>query len=376
MRITAAVTRAPGGPFHLEPVEIESPLPGEVRVRMVATGVCHTDMVMRDRLLPVPQPVVLGHEGAGIVEAVGPGVRKVAAGDAVVITFNSCGTCPCCTAASPAYCHEFFPRNFFGARSDGSSGLSQDGQLIHGNIFGQSTFSTYALAHERNVVKVPTTAPLPLLGPLACGIQTGVGTVLNSLKVQPGASLVVMGAGSVGLSAVMGGVLAGAAMIIAVDPQPARRDMALSLGATHVLDPIAGDVVAAVMALTGGAGVNHSLDTTGRADVIRSGIMMLANMGECAVVGAIGHGQDIAVDGGQLLSGGRRLRGVVEGDSNPDQFIPHLVELHAAGRLPFDRLVRFYPLAEINEAVHASERGEVIKPILLMPGVDRAAYGL
>lgn len=368
MKITAAVTRETGGPFILEQLDIEDPLPGEVRVRILATGICHTDMVMRDRLLPVPQPVVLGHEGAGIVEAVGAGVRKVRPGDAVVISFNTCGTCPACAGAAPSYCREFFPRNFFGSRLDGSSGLSKDGDPIHGNIFGQSSFATHALAHERNVVKVADDVPTALLGPLACGVMTGVGTVTNALKIRAEQSVVVMGAGTVGLSAIMAARMMGAGRIIAIDPQPARRDMALSLGATDVIDPAGTDTVAAILALTQGMGVDYSIDTTARADVIRSGILMLAPMGECAVVGAIAHGQDIAVDGGHLLSGGRRLRGVVEGDADPETFIPWLVDLYRDGHLPFDRLVQFYPLAEINQAVEASERGQVIKPIILMPG--------
>lgn len=369
MKITAAVTRTPGGPFILEQLDIEDPLPGEVRVRILATGICHTDMVMRDRLLPVPQPVVLGHEGAGIVESVGAGVRKVKVGDKVVISFNSCGTCSACAGSAPSYCREFFPRNFFGSRLDGSSGLSQDGQPIHGNIFGQSSFATHALAHERNVVKVPEDAPIALLGPLACGVMTGVGTVTNALKVRAGQSVVVMGAGTVGLSAIMAARMVGAGRIIAIDPQPARREIALTLGATDVIDPIGADTVAVIQAMTHGVGVDYSIDTTARADIIRTGIMMLVPMGECAVVGAIAHGQDIAVDGGHLLSGGRRLRGVVEGDADPDRFIPWLVELYRDGQLPFDRLIRFYPLAEINTAVEASEHGQVIKPIILMPGV-------
>lgn len=373
MQILAAVIRAPGGPFTLEHLDIEAPLPGEVRVRVVATGICHTDMVMRDQLLPVPQPVVLGHEGAGIVEAVGPGVTKVRPGNAVVMSFDSCGTCPNCAVDAPTYCREFFPRNFFGARTDGSSGLSQQGELIHGNIFGQSSFATHALCHQRNVVKVPGDVPLALLGPLACGVMTGAGTVLNALKIRPGASVAVIGVGTVGLSSIMAARIAGAGRIIVIDPVAERLSLARELGATDGIDPRAGDSVAAVMALTGGVGVDYSIDTSARPDMIRQGILMLAPMGECAVVGAIGHGQDIAVDGGHLLSGGRRLRGVVEGDADPDRFIPQLVEYYRQGRLPFDRLVRFYPLDQINDAVAASESGQVIKPILLMPGHDAPA---
>jgi aryl-alcohol dehydrogenase len=175
MQITAAVLRSRSGPFGLETLELEEPRAGEVLVRVVATGVCHTDMVMRDQDLPTPQPVVLGHEGAGVVERVGAGVTKVAPGDHVVMTFNSCGHCPSCGDHAPTYCHEFFPRNFMGDRSDGTSGLSKGGEIIHGNIFGQSSFATFALCHERNAVKVTKDAPLEILGPLGCGVMTGGG---------------------------------------------------------------------------------------------------------------------------------------------------------------------------------------------------------
>lgn len=371
MQITAAVIRAPGGPFNLEPLEIEQPLAGEVLVKVAATGVCHTDMVMRDRLLPVPQPVVLGHEGAGTVLAVGAGVTKVKPGDAVVMSFNSCGHCPSCSDAAPAYCHEFFPRNFFGARGDGSSGLSRDGEMIHANIFGQSSFATHALCHQRNVVKVPADVPLALLGPLGCGVLTGAGTVLNALKVRAGSSVAVMGVGTVGLSAIMAAKVAGAARIIAIDPVASRLDLASELGATHVIDPRGGGNLAEkVMGLTGGVGVDYAIDTSARSEVIRQGLMMLAPRGECAVVGAVTFGQDIPVDGGHLLSGGRKLRGVVEGDADPEQFVPQLVALYRDGKLPFDRFVRFFPFSAINEAVAESEAGRVIKPILLMPGTE------
>lgn len=365
MQITAAVTRSPSGPFSLETLEIEPPRAGEVLVRVVATGVCHTDMVMRDQHLPTPQPVVLGHEGAGVVERVGPGVTKVAVGDHVVMTFNSCGRCSACSDHAPTYCHEFFPRNFIGAREDGSSGLSRDGEVIHANIFGQSSFATFSLCHERNAVKVDKAAPLERLGPLGCGVMTGAGTVMNALKVPAGRSLAVFGAGVVGLSAVLAAKAIGAGPIIAVDINPERLALALELGADHALDGAEGGVVEKIQAITG-TGAHFSLDTTANLTVMRQAVDCLGARGVCGLVGASRMGDELALDAVSVMSGGKVVRGVVEGDADPDVFIPELIALHQAGRFPFDRLVRFYPLSDINQAVADAEFGRVIKPVVRM----------
>lgn len=365
MQITAAVTRRPAGPFSLEMLEIEAPRAGEVLVRVVATGVCHTDMVMRDQHLPTPQPVVLGHEGAGIVERVGPGVTKVAPGDHVVMTFNSCGRCPSCSDHAPTYCHEFFPRNFMGAREDGSSGLSRGGETIHANIFGQSSFATHALCHERNAVKVDKAAPLEILGPLGCGVMTGAGAVMNALKVPAGRSLAVFGAGAVGLSAVLAAKAIGAGPIIAVDINPERLALALELGADHALNGAEGEVVEKIQAITG-TGAHFSIDTTANLKVMRQAVDCLGARGVCGLVGASKMGDELPLDAVSVMSGGKVVRGVVEGDADPDVFIPELIALHQAGLFPFDRLIRFYPLAEINQAVADGEAGRVIKPIVRM----------
>ncbi|SFJ42220.1 NAD(P)-dependent alcohol dehydrogenase [Caulobacter sp. UNC279MFTsu5.1] len=365
MQITAAVLRSRSGPFGLEAVELEEPRAGEVLVRVVATGVCHTDMVMRDQDLPTPQPVVLGHEGAGVVERVGPGVTKVAPGDHVVMTFNSCGTCPSCHDHAPTYCHEFFPRNFMGARADGSSGLSRDGETIHANIFGQSSFATFALCHERNAVKVSKAAPLEILGPLGCGVMTGAGAVMNALKVPAGRSLAVFGAGAVGLSAVLAAKASGAGPIIVVDINPARLALALSLGADHALDGRGEPVVERIQAITG-FGVDYSIDTTANLKVMRQAVDVLAPRGTCGLVGASKMGDELALDAVAVMSGGRVVRGVVEGDADPDTFIPELIDLHLAGRFPFEKLIAFYPLEQINEAVADGEAGRVIKPVVRM----------
>ncbi len=365
MKITAAVARTKGAPLTIESVEIDEPREDEVLVRVVATGVCHTDMVMRDQLLPIPLPAVLGHEGAGIVERVGKSVTKVRPGDHVVMTFDSCGACPSCAEHEPAYCHAIVPLNFVAGRADGSTGLSKGAEAIHSHVFGQSSFATHALCHVRNVVKVPDTLPLEKLGPLACGVQTGAGTVLNALKVRKGKSVAVFGSGTVGLSAVMAAKYAGAAPIVAVDLVDSRLAMAREFGATHTINARDADVAKEIMAATG-AGLDYAIDTTGVPEVIGQAVSCLAPRGSCAVVGAVKPGALLPIDGSQLMSLGRSVRGVVEGSSDPDVFIPKLIEMYLEGHLPYDKMIGYYPFSAINEAIADSENGKCIKPILRM----------
>lgn len=365
MQIRAAVTRAPNAPMSLETLELDDPRAGEILVRVVATGVCHTDLVVRDGMLPTPQPVVLGHEGAGIVEVVGEGVTKVVPGDHVVMSFNSCGVCPSCVGGTETYCYDFFAHNFLAERSDGSTALRSGADSIHSNFFGQSSFATHALCHERNVVKVPTDVPLELLGPLACGVQTGAGAVMNALGVGSGASFAVFGTGSVGLSAIMAARVVGAATIIAVDIDKGRLAVAATLGATHTIDPTSLDATAEIMQITGG-GLNFALDTTGLAPVIRSAVEALAPRGTCGILGASAPGSEITLDEVHFMSGGRRLMGIVEGESHPDTFIPKLIDLYRSGEFPFDKLVTFYDLDQIDDAFHDCEVGTTIKPIVRM----------
>lgn len=366
MKIQAAVARTVHGPLTLESLELEEPRADEILVRVVATGVCHTDIVVRDGMLPTPMPVVLGHEGAGVVERVGSGVTKVAPGDHVVMTYNSCGGCPSCEDHAPSYCHEFFPRNFFATRDDGSTALSKEGEVIQSNFFGQSSFATHALCHERNIVKVTDAVALDLLGPLACGVQTGAGAVINALQVKAGKSIAVFGTGSVGLSAVMAAHAVGATTIIAVDMNDERLAFAQSVGATHCLNPSKCDASAAIIEITG-YGVDYALDTTGLTPVIKGAVLSLAPRGACGVLGASALGSEIVLDEVHFMSGGRRLIGIVEGDSDPDTFIPELIRLYREGRFPFDKMIKFYPLEQINEAIADSESGTTIKPVVRMP---------
>ncbi|MEJ2407776.1 MAG: NAD(P)-dependent alcohol dehydrogenase [Novosphingobium sp.] len=352
----AAVTDAPGGPMHLEELHMDPPGPGQVRVRVAVCGVCHTDMVMREGALPVPFPVVLGHEGAGTVEAVGPDVISVAPGDTVLMSFASCGACPSCADHEPGYCAEFFERNFLGTVPPGQGGIWRGEQRIGSEIFGQSAFATYALAHEGNVVKIAPDLPLNLLAPLGCSIQTGAGTVLNSIGLRSGQSIAIFGAGAVGLSAVMAARIAGAERIVLLDRHLPRLDIGKELGAT--------ETVAAVEEVSGA--FDCIVDTTGVAALLGSAVDMLAQRGTLALVGAYSPDAILQFGAAAIMSMGRRVIGVVEGGSDPQRFIPELIQHFRAGRLPLDKLVRTYPFAQIEQAIQDSKSGAVIKPVLVM----------
>ncbi|MBB5685878.1 NAD(P)-dependent alcohol dehydrogenase [Sphingobium boeckii] len=366
MDIIAAIARAPHADFTVEPVQIEAPRGHEVRVKIAGVGLCHTDLVTRDQFIPVPLPAVLGHEGAGIVEAVGAAVTSVKPGDAVVIGFSSCGHCARCDENLPSYCREFPALNYAGVRPDGSSGLSLDGAPLSANFFGQSSFASFALAHERNVVKIdPHGIRLEILGPLACGLQTGAGGVMRSLACPAGSSIAIFGGGPVGLAAVMGAVIRQCATIMLVEPVEARRAMALELGATHVIDPAAGDVTAAIRTILPD-GVDFAFETSGREAVVESALAALASHGMLGLVGIPPRPESsVAINLASLITYGHRIIGIIEGDSDVHGFIPELIALHRAGRFPFDRLIATFSLTQINQAVAAQHRGDCIKAVLI-----------
>lgn len=362
------MVRQKGGLFQIEDLVQGEPRSDEVLVRVVATGMCHTDMVARDQLYDVPLPVVLGHEGSGIVEKVGASVKKVAVGDHVVLTYMWCGHCKPCLHGDLTYCNNFYMLNFGGVREDSSTSTYESDdkrEPIHDHFFGQSSFGTFALVNERNVIKVPKDAPLELLGPLGCGIQTGAGAVMNALKVTPGSSFAAFGGGAVGLSAIMAARVAGATTIIAADVVPSRLALAMELGATHTVNSRETDPVEAVRKITGG-GADFTLESSGRPAVLRQAIDALSVRGTCGIVGAPALGTEASFDVNGVMTTGKRIIGIVEGDSKPDLFIPALVELYTQGRFPFDKLVKFYPLDQINQAAEDSEKGITIKPIIRM----------
>jgi len=366
VRITAAVTEEKGAPFRLQELELGELRPDEVLVKVAAAGICHTDLICRDQWYPVPLPAVLGHEGAGVVEQVGSAVTRVAAGDRVGMSFHSCGACPTCQTGRPSYCHAFFEHNFASARpADGSSVLSRDGQPIHAHFFGQSSFASHAVANQRNVVKLDSEIPLEIVAPFGCGIQTGAGAVLNTLRAPAGSTLAVFGTGAVGLSAVLAGVIAGCTTIVGVDVNPERLALARELGATHTIDGRDLDAVEEIRRITG-TGVDFSLETTASPRVFRQAVESTGPTGVCGLIGAPAFGTEVSLDMNSILVAGRTVRGIVEGDSVPDVFLPRLVRLWEQGRFPVERLMKHYDFDRIEEAVADAESGRVIKPVLRM----------
>jgi aryl-alcohol dehydrogenase len=362
----AAVVREARGPFTFEEVELESPRADEVLVKVVASGICHTDVAVRNHDINLPLPMVLGHEGSGVVEAVGSAVRHLQPGDHVVLSGDSCGTCGHCHRGQPSYCDEFVPRNLSGWRVDGSSPMRVRGEPLRGRFVGQSSFATRTLVPARSAVKIDRDLPLELMGPLGCGLTTGFGTVVNALRPPAGSTVAVFGVGTVGLAAIMGAAAAGCTRVIAVDVRRARLDMAVSLGATHAIDASSQDPVAAILALTGG-GADFSVECSGVPLVVRQAVDCLARPGWCAQVGATPGGIEIAFSMDHIGMG-RGIRGVVMGDAVAQTFVPYLAALHRDGRLPFERFVKFYEFRDIEQAIHESAvTGEVIKPILRMP---------
>ncbi|WP_406351480.1 NAD(P)-dependent alcohol dehydrogenase [Streptomyces sp. NBC_01635] len=365
MNVTAAVVRGKSMPFAVEELELDDLRPGEVRVRMVATGVCHTDAIVRDQVYPTPLPAVLGHEGAGVVEAVGSAVTSVAPGDHVVLSAASCGVCAQCLSGKPMYCENAYDQCFGGRRPDGTTALSSNGEAVSSHFFGQSSFATYANVVERSVVKVSRDAPLEKLGPLGCGLQTGAGAVLNELRPEAGTSLVVFGAGAVGSAAVMAAKVAGCTTVVAVDLHDSRLELARRIGATHTINSGSTDVVSELKKITGGKGVDFVVDTTAVPGLLTQALDALAIRGTIVLVGAAAAGTTVPFEIGESLLKGWTFKTVIEGSSVPQVFIPHLVELWQQGRFPFDELVRTYEFEAINEAFADSADGTTIKPVVV-----------
>ncbi len=369
MRTTAAVVPSTNAPFEMRELELDDPGPDEVVVRMVASGVCHTDQVLREQLVPIPLPAVLGHEGAGVVEAVGPGVTTVAVGDHVVLSFNSCGHCAQCDSGAPGYCAEFAARNIGGTRPDGSTAFRDGDTTVSSHFFGQSSFAAHSVVSARSLVVVDRDLPLDLLGPLGCGIQTGAGAVLNSLDPEAGSTIAIYGAGAVGDAAILAAVVAGCSTIIAVDTVAERIAFARDeLGATHGIDASSEDPVERILEITGGRGVDYALETTGVGSVLRQTVDSLAVRGVAGLLGQAPIGTEVALETAASLLKGWTLTTIIEGDAVPRLFIPRLIELWRAGRFPFDKLVRHYDFADNEQAFTDSAEGRTIKPVLRFPG--------
>lgn len=359
--ILAAISQGGAAP-QIGPAILDDPMPGEMVIKLGAVGLCHTDIAI-SRWFTGKR--VFGHEGAGTVVALGDGVNEFAVGDRVAATFGSCGTCPNCVGERPAYCFSHAELNFTGARpADRPSLRLPDGEPLAGEFFQQSAFATHALVTKRNCVKLPDDMSFAHAAPLGCGIQTGAGAVINNFAAKAGRPLLVIGCGAVGLSAVMAGAIASCDPIIAVDLLPARRELALSMGAHYALDGADTGLVDAIRALAAG-GVSYALDCAGQQSTYEAALASLHPGGLCGIVTLPGtFGDPVPHPGGMTFLNTSTI-GIIEGDSVPGRFIPWLMDQHRAGHLPYERLIRLYRFADIAQAFEDLDKGRAIKPVLL-----------
>lgn len=364
MQARAAIMPERHGRWMLDQVEVAEPGPNEVLVRVVASGICQTDVHARDGFFPIPFPAVFGHEGAGIVERVGAAVSTLAPGDHVVMANPSCGRCEDCAAGYETYCVHAPQLKQSGFRADGRSlTFSRDGSAVYGSFFQQSSFATLTLATARNTIRVPKEVPLDILAAFPCGVNTGAGTVLNVLKPRPGDSYVAFGAGTVGFAGLLAAKLSGCDPIVAVDLFDDRLTLALELGATHAVSAKHPDLVNEVKRLVGGRGAHFCLEAAGFPEALRAAVDVLAPRGTACLVGSARPGVEVSLEM-KTIQGGRIVRGCSQGESDVQRFIPQLIELYRQGKLPIDRLVKHYPHANINEAVAEMLAGRTIKAVL------------
>jgi len=364
MKTTAAVVETSGSSFTLQEIDIESPRQDEVLVKVVASGICHTDSYAAEGNYPIPFPAIFGHEGAGIVEKVGSNVHKVVPGDHVLLTFGYCGHCHNCQESHQAYCYDSRDLNVIGTRKDKTSAYSREGEHVSGHFFGHSSFASHSITKEANVIKVDPSLPLPLLAPLGCGIQTGAGAILNTLGLGSGDEVAIIGSGSVGLAAIMAAKLAGCTKIIAADILDSRLELAKKLGATHCINSKEQDLGEELLKLSD-VGLDAVLDLTCSQAVMTACLNALKKRGTLLLGGATEAGNTANFDINTLLTG-KSVRGVVRGDSTPDIFLPELINHYQAGRLPLEELVSYYPFEEINQAIDDAHSGKCVKAVLIM----------
>jgi NDMA-dependent alcohol dehydrogenase len=366
MKAMAAVFFEIGKKLDVREVEVGAPKAGEVLVRMAAGGVCHSDLHVMTGHLSAPLPAILGHEGAGVVADVGPGVTSVRPGDHVIPLWRlSCGECEWCTDGRPALCAAGMQVRSTGRLVDGTSRFSLGGKEIK-HFNGVSTFAEYSVIPERSVLKIPADLPLDRAALLGCAVITGVGAVVNCAKVKPGSSVVVFGTGGVGLNVVQGAALAGAERVVAVDLLDRKLEFARQFGATHTVNAAATDPVKAVRELTGGRGVDYAFEVIGLPTTMRQAWDCLAKRGLGVMVGVSPFSAEVSVPVMSLVFEERVLTGSIYGSARPRHDIPKLIDLYRAGKLKLDELLtRSWPFKEINDAYGALERGEVARAVVV-----------
>jgi len=363
--VRAAVLRGVGEPMVVEPIELEAPGPHDVRVRIAASGVCHSDLSVQNGSLPFMFPTVLGHEGAGVVEAIGPAVTRVAPGDHVVLTWMPpCRGCFWCLAGQPMLCERGLAESLGGAYATVGGT-----PLVRG--LGTATFAEKTLVPEGEVIVVDRSVPLELAALVGCALSTGIGAVWHTARATPGSSVAVVGCGGVGLSVIQGARLAGASTIVAIDRVADKLETALALGATAVVDASKDNPVEAVRTLTGGRGADYGFEVVGRSDAIRDTYAMTRRGGTTVLVGAGSPSDPVSFSAFELFVDAKTLVGCVYGSTDPDRDFPTLVDLVRTGAIDAAGMVsRRICLDDVNEAFRAMEAGEVARSVIVFDGAD------
>lgn len=367
MDVRAAVAHRAGAPLTVETVQLDGPKAGEVLVEIKATGVCHTDEFTRSGADPEGLfPAILGHEGAGVVVAVGAGVNSVAEGDHVIPLYTpECRQCKACLSRKTNLCTAIRATQGKGLMPDGTSRFSLGGERIH-HYMGCSTFANFTVLPEIAVAKIRRDAPFDKACYIGCGVTTGIGAVINTARVEPGANVVVFGLGGVGLNVVQGARLAGANMIVGVDLNPAREALARTFGATHFVNPqvVDGDLVPYLVALTGG-GADYSFECIGNVEVMRQALECChRGWGVSVIIGVAGAGQEIRTRPFQLVTG-RVWKGTAFGGARGRTDVPKIVDWYMDGRIKIDDLITHkLPLERINDAFDLMQKGESIRSIV------------
>jgi Zn-dependent alcohol dehydrogenase len=362
----AAILYETNTPLKIEEVEIDDPQENEIMIKLEAVGVCHTDLSFMKGEVPVPTPVVVGHEGCGIIEKVGPGVTDLQVGDKVItMVAISCGKCNYCAEGRPTMCPENLMVQMMAELPFFKGKRVHKGDEYIGQLFGLGSFAEYCVVHERSAIKVRDDAPSEVVCLMGCGVTTGLGAAINSGGVKPGDNVVVYGVGGVGLSAVMGAKIAGAGNIIAIARSQNKLDMAMELGATHVINPKeVEDVPAKVRELTGGIGADVAIEAAGLAAVMEQAFASIHSGGVCVIAGMAPLDQSLNIMPFEFLLG-KQLRGTVQGDIIAPRDIPRFVDMYMAGNLPIDKLItKTFSLDNVNDAFEALENKEVLRSVI------------
>jgi NDMA-dependent alcohol dehydrogenase len=346
-------------------VDLAPPGPNEVRVRLAASGICASDWHTATGAIPSPTPSVLGHEGAGVVDAVGDAVRTVAPGDHVVLSWvPNCGRCRYCEAGRPNLCSVAAPALLAGTLASGARRLAHQGQALYHYSF-LSTFAEMTVVDEASCIPIRADVPLSIAALVGCAVTTGYGAVVNRAKVEPGSTVVVFGAGGVGLSAIMTAALSGAHQVVAVDPVQWKRDLSLQVGATHAVDPQQVDVTSFTRELTSGEGADVALEAAGRPELVGLAFAITRRAGTIVCVGVPAAHATVALPGPDLVRSEKVVTGSLYGSCRPRTDMPRILDLYANGRLPLDRLVtRTYDLDDINAGFEDMLSGRLARGVI------------